>query len=297
MRDCWLPSQSERPTFASLAQTFRQMYEEETGTSLGDVGYLEVSDDAPEKEGRGGTALGRAFSKLASRLSMAKRANNGEPAYLNPVYQRKSSLVQNPVFAEATSDGANELYDMGEDDVTMELPARRDEAFGFDPGSKESGDDLYDMGNTDTERPHAVPVEGAVVTASEVTGSKVTGSEMTTADAASDADDDVYGNFGFDDAGAGAGAGNGEETTAGPGVHDVGKRVQVQGYACGGTLAFVGPHRKKDGLRCGVILDKPLGKNNGTVQVCICVGLYCSGVLVAVDMRALSADEDDVFGF
>jgi hypothetical protein len=47
---------------------------------------------------------------------------------------------------------------------------------------------------------------------------------------------------------------------------DIGKRVTVQGYSCVGTLQFVGPHKRKQGLRCGVALDKPVGKNNGTIE-------------------------------
>ena len=47
---------------------------------------------------------------------------------------------------------------------------------------------------------------------------------------------------------------------------DVGKRVAVQGYGCKGVLRFYGPHVKKKADRCGVELDEPLGKNNGTVD-------------------------------
>ena len=48
---------------------------------------------------------------------------------------------------------------------------------------------------------------------------------------------------------------------------DVGKRVRVEGYSCSGTLQFFGPHKtKENGDRCGIVLEKPLGKNNGTVK-------------------------------
>ena len=46
---------------------------------------------------------------------------------------------------------------------------------------------------------------------------------------------------------------------------DVGRRVRVFGYSCGGVLRFYGPHAVKKLPRCGVELDEPLGKNNGTV--------------------------------
>eukprot|EP00051_Salpingoeca_urceolata_P017009 m.229346 g.229346 ORF g.229346 m.229346 type:complete len:99 (+) comp18839_c0_seq8:1928-2224(+) len=44
-----------------------------------------------------------------------------------------------------------------------------------------------------------------------------------------------------------------------------GARVSVQGYPGMGTLRFYGPHKLKPGVRCGVELDGPHGKNNGTV--------------------------------
>ena len=76
---------------------------------------------------------------------------------------------------------------------------------------------------------------------------------------------------------------------------DVGKRVQVQGYLCegahsmglltcgsvgtrgrvltlvcalAGVLVYFGPHAVSGEPRCGVNLDEPIGRNNGTVEVC-----------------------------
>ena len=51
----------------------------------------------------------------------------------------------------------------------------------------------------------------------------------------------------------------------------IGKRVLVkdvgtEGNIEEGTLAFYGPHKTKHGRRAGVILDVPLGKNNGTIK-------------------------------
>ena len=39
----------------------------------------------------------------------------------------------------------------------------------------------------------------------------------------------------------------------------------MDGYACGGVLRFFGDHKVKNIPRCGVELDQPVGKNNGTV--------------------------------
>eukprot|EP00051_Salpingoeca_urceolata_P024587 m.433669 g.433669 ORF g.433669 m.433669 type:complete len:2065 (-) comp20251_c1_seq2:318-6512(-) len=47
---------------------------------------------------------------------------------------------------------------------------------------------------------------------------------------------------------------------------DIGQRVTVEGYGCGGTLRFFGKHAIQPGLRCGVELDLPEGRNNGTVS-------------------------------
>lgn len=46
---------------------------------------------------------------------------------------------------------------------------------------------------------------------------------------------------------------------------DINRRCNVEGYACPGTLLFVGKHVTKGGWRCGVELDEAVGKNNGLV--------------------------------
>ena len=45
----------------------------------------------------------------------------------------------------------------------------------------------------------------------------------------------------------------------------VGDRVVVKGYSCAGTVRFVGPHKTKGSMRCGIELDDAVGKNDGTV--------------------------------
>lgn len=44
----------------------------------------------------------------------------------------------------------------------------------------------------------------------------------------------------------------------------VGERVEVSGYGKG-KMVFYGPHKTRPGPRCGVVLDEPNGKNDGTV--------------------------------
>lgn len=47
---------------------------------------------------------------------------------------------------------------------------------------------------------------------------------------------------------------------------DVGSPCDVEGYAVRGTLRFFGRHAVNGQMRCGVELDHPIGKNNGTVS-------------------------------
>eukprot|EP00039_Didymoeca_costata_P008656 m.114672 g.114672 ORF g.114672 m.114672 type:complete len:1620 (-) comp14176_c0_seq1:43-4902(-) len=47
---------------------------------------------------------------------------------------------------------------------------------------------------------------------------------------------------------------------------DIGRLVKVLGYDCGGVLQFYGEFHGDGSIRCGVALDKPIGKSNGTVQ-------------------------------
>ena len=75
---------------------------------------------------------------------------------------------------------------------------------------------------------------------------------------------------------------------------DIGKRVLVEGYDSIGTLRFCGHHATKAGMRCGIELDNPVGRNNGTVAGNIY--FECEdkkGVLVApYKVKLLSADSD-----
>lgn len=47
---------------------------------------------------------------------------------------------------------------------------------------------------------------------------------------------------------------------------DVGKRCVVQGYDCEGVLTYVGPAQGSKDITCGVILDRKIGRNNGSVR-------------------------------
>jgi len=49
-------------------------------------------------------------------------------------------------------------------------------------------------------------------------------------------------------------------------VSSIGRRVYVDGYSSPGTLLFYGNHNIDNSKRCGVELDKPIGKNNGTIK-------------------------------
>lgn len=64
-------------------------------------------------------------------------------------------------------------------------------------------------------------------------------------------------------------------TNSGVGVTstDLGRRVRVYGYTCGGTLRFYGNHSERGMLRCGVELDVPEGKNDGSINVSLARGI------------------------
>lgn len=51
-----------------------------------------------------------------------------------------------------------------------------------------------------------------------------------------------------------------------PTDRDIGKLVTVKGYDCLAVLQFIGAHKEKGHLRCGVELDQPIGNNDGTVN-------------------------------
>ena len=59
------------------------------------------------------------------------------------------------------------------------------------------------------------------------------------------------------------------------GAEHIGRRVKVDGYEGDGTLRFVGAHHVSNLPRCGVELDQPGGKNNGTVKGCRPPHPYC----------------------
>ena len=264
MYSCWAPAQADRPTFAALKQKFRDLYEEVTGNALEDVGYLAVNDsDGESVGGRGGYAITRAFSKLASRFSMKKRVGSAG-AHPNPGYvpRQGSVLVHNPIFEDATSGDADDLYDMGEDDISMPLPEKRAQPTQQTMRALTEEEELYDLG--DEEEAHGVATLPAAQAAggdgAEGGEAEPLGFEVDTREEEME-EPDLYGNFAADGQVADA-------TRAPPvGAADVGRRVQIQGYSCGGTLCFYGTHHEKGTPRCGVALDEPLGKNNGTVGV------------------------------
>ena len=74
---------------------------------------------------------------------------------------------------------------------------------------------------------------------------------------------------------------------------DVGTRVQVVGYTYPGTLRFVGMHASKGTPRCGVELDRPIGKNDGMVSGhrYFACAKKC-GVLVTPDKVILTEGQD-----
>eukprot|EP00049_Salpingoeca_infusionum_P012931 m.240367 g.240367 ORF g.240367 m.240367 type:complete len:1931 (+) comp15309_c2_seq1:504-6296(+) len=299
MRKCWEEKQADRPTFAQLTKFFRERYFEITGIALDPEpqdGYLDL-DPSPEPTGRFATLIssvlrGLSFkSKSKSRKGKKDKDNGvGSSAVTttNPVF---TSVLEEEQEADEDPDG---LYDMGD-----EVKPTNDAADLYDMGDEEppattdnDPEDLYDMGGdmggmgaaTDvddlakqpepaatytplTEQSTAettyVPVERTATGGSQYGFEEPTKptlirlppkkDEPVVAETAAPSGADLYALDADDEI----------ETIK---ESDVGKRVIVQGYDCGGVLRFVGLHKVKQIERCGVELDEPLGKNNGTVN-------------------------------
>ena len=274
MHDCWLPEQSERPSFESLRKRFRLMYESETGEDLDATEYISIGDDESEGSSTLGGRLGRALSRVIS--FGGRRNSKGSNTVLNPVYAGPQGHISSGP-SESTTSESGPLYDMGNGEALQSLPEGNEDDGGE---AEDSAGALYDMGSGDANEQEEAPVQlqgrslpGAVSGGESEPAAAAAAATATanTEELMGFAADDLYGNV---DTTAGEGgeaaatsAPQGELTEA-----DIGCRVSVQGYSCGGELRFVGLHKKGKGPRCGVALDEPQGLNNGTVGVSHGVG-------------------------
>eukprot|EP00049_Salpingoeca_infusionum_P016616 m.341810 g.341810 ORF g.341810 m.341810 type:complete len:2215 (+) comp16115_c0_seq9:108-6752(+) len=300
---CWHEDSHERPTFVFLHQFFRSQHKEMTGEDC-EIAVIDPSAVSEEQPRRRSSVLGRLFKGMSSKRSSVSDPTAMIPLSINttavnPVYQ--GATVEEE-FDDAFVDGYDEV--LAEEEVESVAPPstpawqpRDDEEAGsddddgplYDAGdevrggascdieSDGEGEPLYDAGDGfDGEiqvRParstlriplgQARPVfteDGSPSDTVAMPGS--TSSATASADNAGDDDDAMlYDNTAPSSKGALVDFGFDEAVSA----EHVGERVQVQGYACLGTLKFFGEHVTKGGLRCGVDLDEPIGLNDGTV--------------------------------
>eukprot|EP00043_Microstomoeca_roanoka_P011984 m.113312 g.113312 ORF g.113312 m.113312 type:complete len:2350 (-) comp15356_c3_seq1:622-7671(-) len=242
MRECWAEEQTDRPTFIQLADFFRTLYTELTGEDLRQESYLQVGSDVSDTETMKSGGLGNFFRRL-SGAHLTNRVYAGNKSFMG-----KSGSI-----AELRQADSGDLYDMGEEDATAQLPARRDTQ-----GGTPEGADLYDMGEDDAaaKLPAKRNVEsnrmetddlydmGDDIPLKAVSKSK-RGSQLSVLSMSSRAE---------------------SSSDIRVSAADIGCRVRVEAYSCDGTLRFFGKHHVKGILRCGVELDEPIGLNNGTVS-------------------------------
>jgi serine/threonine protein kinase len=243
---CWAAEPKARPDFTALVQQLKQHLMDVHGRSFEeDEPYLEVGQDAEDADERE-SGLRSFFSRLNTRRSASINR-----AVVNPAY-----LPSPPTSAVDAENAA--IYDLGSDEDAVVLPAPQSGTAimgGLIEEEEEEDEDVSPMSN------------GAAEAAAESAAPRALENDFYFNTALHRKPDMVElqseeNGFGFDSLADVA------EANAPVSPADVGKRVTVQGYSCEGVLRFYGDHKRKLSKRCGVELDAPQGKNNGTVDVC-----------------------------
>ena len=246
---CWAAEPKTRLTFAALVLRLRQHLTEVYDHSFdvdkpspgGNKSYRDEGHNAGEEAMRG-SGVRRLLNLRPSRSAKVTLVN---PTYLSSSPTSAVDSANAAIYDMGSDDNAamdavhTAIYDMGSDENAVSMPARQPLQSGASAMGKGGAgtvaameDDIYF--NTAQGRTH------------DTVGS-MTETGFSFNALAEEAETD--------------------ELVIGP--SDVGKRVSVQGYSCGGVLRFYGDHKSKQGKRCGVELDAPQGKNNGTVDVCM----------------------------
>lgn len=300
MLDCWAQAPEERPTFTVLAQRIEALLASVHNWTPPVSEYIEVDNEPDADKYNKGGLMG-----LVRRMTGAKRLSQDavvNAVYDNPAGDNsiaESSMATHTNDAGALYDmgdtGAggghsNGTLPGGFGDERKNTVDSLDDFPGF--GDLSVGGVVAEAPTTDsnsdtrtyltpmaspppaaspTEEPQYVPQSKSVSSAATpmmlyaVPEDEPQGQELqldrsgTGASPVAEAEgEELYLNRAVD------GAAPVRETRALTAA-DVGARVCVEGYSCEGTLRFFGTHRLKGGLRCGVELDQPLGKNNGTV--------------------------------
>ena len=234
-----------------------------------DRGVIGVQMQNPVFDARRISQTGSAIYDLGGTGGLGVASTTDDES--DTVYDLGSSAEKGAALAagrvdDIGSSGGQQLYDMDNEPST---PAGRRNtiydraeatrvpgAVSTDGGDGENGGAAVERSRTGTLR-HKAPA------ASPSSAARVLNLAWDEPDKAGDGADagDIYDNEG------GAAAEGSGAARRGVTASDVGRRVAVQGYPCSGVLRYFGPHHERGTTRCGVELDKPLGKNNGTVGV------------------------------
>ena len=295
MRWCWHDEQSARPALAEVMSALRAIFTTVTGEKV--EGEEGASDSARQYETPQRSSLGYDDADTVSSLPGYYAENEGDSAGRgNPydVAERHNPLfVGTSAATKRPSHVVNAVYDMADDgpssggssavlyDMGSTSPGAAKETSGSAPsvgnGANANGrrqtlwatpatrsagpsqhSPLYDMGSGEASPPgqHGPRSLPRVLNlAPDVQGG---GGET---DVDSVAAESVYGNEG------GGMLAPATLQTAPLSANDVGCAVRVQGYGCNGVLRFFGLHNERKTPRCGVELEDPVGKNDGTVAV------------------------------
>lgn len=291
MLDCWAEAPEERPTFTALAKRLEALLASvHDWHACAAEEYLEVAAD----EDSGSTFATTGLLGVVRRVT-GKRRRQG-PAAVNPLYDAASGDQQSAVVHVAESRASDHdagllaIYDMGDDtersgcaqnvrhvvaggsiaeETERVLPGGFDtldslnECQGFaeselDWTESSMATTAGDLGQPSAHSREKTPAASEYIEVDDELEADESASCLAVLPAREAEGEELYLNRTID------GAVLVRETRALTAA-DVGARVHVEGYSCKGTLRFFGTHRVKGGLRCGVELDQPLGKNNGTV--------------------------------
>jgi hypothetical protein len=236
MLDCWSAEAEDRPSFTTMVVELKDILRFECDWQEED-GYMDVSPTAQYRKPKSGSLLKRMFSSSSSRAQSSASGLSDDYEMPVPMRSPHSAVLYDLGEEEApvSESQAADLYDLGDDDTAETDNVVEGESFGFDEPDVPAPENGELYGNTDD-----------MMAGLEAEGRHALGCVRAP---------DSY-----------------PVCPLAAGVlseQSIGRRVRVEGYTPLGTLMYYGAHASKSGLRCGVELDEPVGRNDGTIGVSV----------------------------